>query len=211
MSFMQLYTQRRRSFRVLPISNTEKVTVQLPSYLFRVADETFSNLGDSHHIRHVTGRALPEYTSSTSNPPALVMAQTQELIMSASNPDRGIKRSPLIVCQNEMIIENILEALCALCPSLQPQFDRLGRNRLRALEMTRDYKCWNCDQRGVSGTTPALQSLRHRCSRVMRSRHLRHRVARLSRCELYTFLGSAAGRPSPSNQTNSFRPDAFLR
>ena len=50
--------------------------------------------------------------------------------------------------QNEELIRNFIKALCALCPSLRPQFERLGHNRLKALEMTKDNKCWNCGQEG---------------------------------------------------------------
>jgi hypothetical protein len=141
-SIMQTYTQTEE----LPVIEAAQVTGPLPSYKLGPGDEMFTNLADLNFNKFVTGRALPEYaTLLTSHPPALVMALTQELNHSRLEPP-SLDTTQLQLVESN--IQAIVRALTNLCPSLHKQFERLGLNRLQALNMTKDNKCWRCGKEG---------------------------------------------------------------
>jgi hypothetical protein len=73
------------------------------------------------------------------------MALTQELNHGRLEPT---SRDPVEIRKSEMLITNFLKALCALYPTLHSQFESLGWDRLCALHMTKDNKCWNCGKEG---------------------------------------------------------------
>jgi hypothetical protein len=100
----------------------------------------FKQLGDLSYNKNVTSRALQEGDPlKAENPPALVMALTQELNHGCLEP---FSRDPNHVRQFEEIVHAQVRSMCQLCPSLRAKFERLGFNRLQAYSLTKDNNFW---------------------------------------------------------------------
>ena len=157
LSVMATYTQTAE----MPIKQAQEVTGPLPSYQFGPGDDMFTQLGDLRFNKYVTSRALQEGDPfKAENPPALLMALTQEL-----NHGRleSFSRDPNHVKQFEEIVEALVKSMCQLCPSLRSKFERLGFNRLQAYNMTKDNKCWQCGKAGhIRAQCPEPPARHHR-------------------------------------------------
>jgi hypothetical protein len=110
LSVMATYTQTEE----IPIKKAQEVTGPLPSYRFGYGDDMFTQLGNIRYKKYVTSRALQEGDSfKAENPPALVIALTQELKHGRLEP---FSRNPKHVKQFEEIVLALVKSRCQLCP-----------------------------------------------------------------------------------------------
>ncbi len=161
---MATYTQTAE----MPIKKAQEVTCLLLSYQFGPGDDMFTQLGDLRYNKSVISRALQEGDPfKAENPPALVMALTQELNHGRLEP---FSRDPNHVKQFEEIVHALVKSMCQLCPSMRSKFERLGFNRPHAYNLTKDNKCWRCCNEGhIRAQCPEPPARHHRYATYARN------------------------------------------
>ena len=131
---LQLALSNRLSFGYL---YPDQVAGHIPSVRFGVKDTDFHYLSDSQQTQYVLGLAIQEYvnTVTTYMAPPLVLAITEEL-----NHD-SLKPTSTQVKEAAAILAHSVQAFCALCPGLAPQFQQICHNRDKVLRITGDNCC----------------------------------------------------------------------